>query len=187
LRWSDVDWKRLTLKIARSLTVLHREPSEGPTKTHQRRDIAIDDASGAFLVHRRARQEEYAALVGTKLVVAPFILSRVADGSVPCLPGRSHSRAQADGDKIGFGLTFPRVAALCCDYCYRCRVGCPHGSRATRTCGPFGHPARIRARDRSARPGPGWTAGEHRLGHQRRPDAQSRRGAAIAEPTSSSN
>lgn len=78
LRWSDVDWKRRTLKIARSLTVLNREPSEGPTKTHQRRDIAIDDTLGAFLRHRRAHQEGYAALVGIELVVDAFILSRVA-------------------------------------------------------------------------------------------------------------
>ena len=36
LRWSDVDWTRRTLRIARSLTVIGSRVSEGPTKTHQR-------------------------------------------------------------------------------------------------------------------------------------------------------
>jgi integrase len=86
LRWSDVDWKRRTLKIARSLTVLHQTASEGTTKTHQRRDIAIDDALCAFLTLRRGQQEQYAEQIGVKLVTDPFILSRNADGSAPCLP-----------------------------------------------------------------------------------------------------
>jgi integrase len=106
LRWSDIDWKRRTLKIARSLTVLDREPSEGPTKSHQRRDIAIDDALGAFLVHRRAQQEEYAAMVGTKLVVDPFILSRVADGSVPCLPDGLTAGYKRIATKLGLDSHF---------------------------------------------------------------------------------
>ncbi len=32
LRWSDVDWPRWTLAIARSLTVVNRQVAEGPTK-----------------------------------------------------------------------------------------------------------------------------------------------------------
>jgi len=106
LRWSDVDWKRRTFNIARSLTVLHREPSEGPTKTHQRRDIATDDVLGAFLIHRRARQEEYDALVGSKLVVHPFILSRAADGSVPCLPDGLTAGYKRMATKLGLDSHF---------------------------------------------------------------------------------
>jgi integrase len=53
LRWSDVDRSRRTLSIARSLTVVDRVVTEGPTKTRQRRDIAIDDALGTFLARRR--------------------------------------------------------------------------------------------------------------------------------------
>jgi integrase len=41
LRWSDADWQRRTLGIDRSLTVIRRVVSQGPTKTHQRWDIAI--------------------------------------------------------------------------------------------------------------------------------------------------
>jgi integrase len=91
LRWSDVDKDRRVLRIARSLTVIGAQVTEGPTKTHQRRDIAIDQALGAVLARRRAEQERYAATVGVALVEDPFVLSRSADGSSPCLPdGLSH-------------------------------------------------------------------------------------------------
>lgn len=86
LRWSDVDWARRTLRIERNLAVVRREVSEGPTKTHQRRDIAIDGALEAFLSQRRQRQEDYAEAVGVPLVKDAYILSRSTDGSAPCLP-----------------------------------------------------------------------------------------------------
>ena len=60
LRWSDIDWNRRTLTIARSLTVVHQQATEGPTKTHQHRVIAVDDALGAFLAHRQTDQRRYA-------------------------------------------------------------------------------------------------------------------------------
>jgi integrase len=91
LRWSDVDWQRRTLTISRSLSVVNKVVAEGPTKTHQRRDIAVDDALGAFLTRRRAEQVSYAETVGVELVGDPFVLSRSADGSEPCLPdGLTH-------------------------------------------------------------------------------------------------
>jgi integrase len=86
LRWSDMDWTRRTLTIARSLTVIDRVATEGPTKTHQRRDIAVDDALGAFLIQRRANQERYGEKVDVALVAYPYVLSRSADGGLPCLP-----------------------------------------------------------------------------------------------------
>ncbi|HUC15621.1 MAG TPA: site-specific integrase, partial [Acidimicrobiales bacterium] len=85
LRWSDVDRSRRTMSIARSLTVVDKIATEGPTKTHQRRSIAIDAALEAFLTKRRADQRAYADAVGVSLVTDPFILSRAADGSAPCL------------------------------------------------------------------------------------------------------
>jgi len=106
LRWSDVDWKRRTLKIARSLTVLNRRPSEGPTKTHQRRDVAIDEALGTFLFYRKAEQVEYAGKVGTHLVADPFILSRSADGSVPCLPDGLTAGYKRIATKLGLNSHF---------------------------------------------------------------------------------
>ena len=86
LRWSDVDWEKRTLGIDRSLTVLDRVAKEGQTKTHSRRDISIDETLAAFLSHRQAEQRKNANKVGTALVDNPYLLSRSADGSVPCLP-----------------------------------------------------------------------------------------------------
>ena len=44
LRWSDINWQRRVLTIVRSLTVIDGVATEGPTKTHQRRTVALDDA-----------------------------------------------------------------------------------------------------------------------------------------------
>jgi integrase len=86
LRWSDVDWRRRTLRIARSLTVIGTRVTEGPTKTHQRRDIAIGEALGTFLAARQQQQRVYAAEVGVALVDDPHLLSEASDGSSPFLP-----------------------------------------------------------------------------------------------------
>jgi integrase len=86
LRWSDVDWGRRVLTIARSLTVIDGVATAGDTKTHQRRTIALDDALSAVLALRRADQETYAAKVGVTLVADPFVLSPAADGSTAYNP-----------------------------------------------------------------------------------------------------
>ncbi len=92
LRWSDVDWKLGILRVERSLTVIRQQVSEGPTKTHQVRKLAIDDVLAAFLTARFQQQQAYAEQVGVPLCADPYVLSRSADGSEPCLPdGLSHA------------------------------------------------------------------------------------------------
>ena len=92
LRWSDVDWERGALRVARSLAVIKGVASEGPTKTHSHRYIAIDDKIRDLLARRRAEQEACARQIGTTLAGDGYVLSRAADGSLPCLPdGLSHS------------------------------------------------------------------------------------------------
>ncbi len=106
LRWSDVDWERGTLAFARSLTVIGRQASEGPTKTHQRRDVAIDDALGGFISQRQLEQRAYAETVGVELVKDPYLLSRSSDGAMPCLPdGLTHGYSRLAA-KIGVGGHF---------------------------------------------------------------------------------
>lgn len=101
LRWSDVDWDRRVLRVARSLTVIKELVSEGPTKIHQGRFLAMDDAMVAMLKQRRASQDRYASQTRTILVDDAFILSRSADGSLPCLPdGLSHAYQRLAG-KLG--------------------------------------------------------------------------------------
>jgi integrase len=106
LRWSDVDSSRRVLTIARSLTVIDKQTTEGPTETHQRRDIAVDDVLRAFLVRRRAEQEGYAGTVGVSLVEDPFILSRSADGSAPCLPDGLSHQYQRLASRLGLRTHF---------------------------------------------------------------------------------
>jgi integrase len=109
LRWSDVDWQRRTLTLARSLTVISQQANEGPTKTHQRRDVAIDDALGAFISQRQDEQRAYAETVGVELVNDPYLLSRSSDGAMPCLPGglaHAYSRLAA---KVGVGGHFHQL------------------------------------------------------------------------------
>ena len=72
--------------IARSLTEIDGLATEGPTKTHQRRDVALDDALLALLVKRRWDQRAYAVMVGSTLVPDPFILSPLAAGTTPFKP-----------------------------------------------------------------------------------------------------
>lgn len=89
LRWTDVDDDTLT--IARSLTVIDGVATEGPTKTHQVRRIALDRLAQVVLAERRARQADLAATVDGTIGPGAFILSRDADGVRPCLPdGLTH-------------------------------------------------------------------------------------------------
>ena len=86
LRWSDIDRHKRMVRIARSLTVIKRQVTAGPTKAHQVRQVAIDTVLESFLVARRGQQEEDAASVGAQLCEDPYVLSRTADGAGPCLP-----------------------------------------------------------------------------------------------------
>ena len=90
LRWSDVDTVRGVLSVSRSLTVLATKATEGPTKTHQRRDIAIDAALASLLAARKGQQESYAGLAGVELVEDPYVLSR-SFGRLGTLPYRTGS------------------------------------------------------------------------------------------------
>ena len=91
LRWSDVDWERGLMHIARSLTVIRRNITDGPTKSHQVRRVAMDAATRALLRTRYEQQMALAKQVGVDLCADPYLLARSADGSAPCLPdGLSH-------------------------------------------------------------------------------------------------
>ena len=95
LRWSDVDLGLAQLRVSRSLTVTPGRLHMGDTKTHQVRDVALDPGTVDLLTERHLDQEKYARTVGLELVQDPYVLSRDADGSQPCLPdglGRAYWR-----------------------------------------------------------------------------------------------
>lgn len=87
LRWTDWDGKDL-LTIGRSLTELKGGKwEEGPTKTHQERVVVLDVVGQAILSARREAQSLFASTKGDQVAPNAFILSRSANGLLPCLPG----------------------------------------------------------------------------------------------------
>jgi hypothetical protein len=129
LRWSDVDWDKRPLRIDRSLTVLDRVAKEGRTKTHSRRDISIDEALAAFVSRRQAEQRRYASQVGVALVEDPYLLSRSADGSVPCLPDGLTAGYSRLAQRARHQRSFPRLVPLrgaggSATLTHRSRCGC---------------------------------------------------------------
>ena len=106
LRWSDVNWQRRVLTIARSLTVIDGVATEGPTKTHQWRTVALDDALLAMLTRRRTAQEAYAEKVGVALVADPYVLSPAGDGSAPYIPDTLTDYYKRAAKKLGVATHF---------------------------------------------------------------------------------
>lgn len=94
LRWSDIDLVSGTVTVARSLGWVNGELTEGETKTHQVRRLAVDEFGLSIVRARMAAQRTTAALAGVALDGDPYLLSRSARGALPCLP---------DGLTHGFG------------------------------------------------------------------------------------
>ena len=106
LRWSDVNWERQRLTIARSLTDIDGIMRPGPTKTHQRRYVALDDTFLALLTKRQSDQETYAMAVGVKLVEDPFVLSPVADGGTAFMPDTLTNYYRRTAKRLGLDTHF---------------------------------------------------------------------------------
>ena len=80
--------------------------TEGPTKTHQRRGVALDDAMLALLRKRRADQEAYARQVGVDLVADPFVLSSSANGGQPYQPDTLTDYYKRTAKRLGITTHF---------------------------------------------------------------------------------
>lgn len=80
LKWSDVDLETGRIRIARSITVINGETIAGPTKTHQVRDVALDDLGIATLLRRHEYMEKLSAEACSPLVADPYVLSYNANG-----------------------------------------------------------------------------------------------------------
>jgi len=86
LRWSDVDWQRRVLRFARSLTVIHQQVTEGPTKRHHIRQVLMGDILGPSL-----------SLAGTNGRPMP---SR-------CRPGSAMTRTSCPTRPMGHSHAYP--------------------------------------------------------------------------------
>ncbi len=93
LRWTDVDMKTSTVRIARSVVgERNDELAEKSTKTHASRRISLDQATLSNLESQRRLSEERARAVGSKLPAKAYVFSDSSDGSVPWRPNRvTHS------------------------------------------------------------------------------------------------
>jgi integrase len=158
LRWSDVT---LTdefgvLRVERSLTVIGQEATVGPTKTHQARRLALDPWALEVLARRRSEQEAQARAQLVELTTDPWILSRRADGSTPCLPhGLTHGFASLcislgmtvpsrRGERPAASVAFPRPSPFRSDYKPGWGSGPTDRGHPARSCRPGVNDAGIR-------------------------------------------
>ena len=86
LKWSDVDWDRRTLTIARSLTITPDVTVEGTTKTKKSRTISLGAMAVEHLKIHRERSSDLARAGGVRLSTDAYVFSSSLDGSVPVKP-----------------------------------------------------------------------------------------------------
>ena len=106
LKWSDVDWERRTLTIARSLTITPDVTIEGTTKTKKSRTISLGAMGVEQLRTHRERCSDLARSGGIELLNDAYIFSTSLDGLVPVKPDsltQFHVRLMA---KLGMDYRF---------------------------------------------------------------------------------
>jgi integrase len=106
LKWSDVDWERRTLTIARSLTITPDVTIEGTTKTKKSRTISLGAMGVEHLRAHRERCSDLARSGGIELLNDAYIFSTSLDGLVPVKPDsltQFHVRLMA---KLGMDYRF---------------------------------------------------------------------------------
>jgi len=101
LRWRNLDFKRSTLTIDRSIVDLPGGLSEKDTKTHMSRRIAIDLDTLSDLKDQWKQANSVARKAGLSLHEDAFIFSSEPDGSIPLVPGRVTKKFQTLRDSIG--------------------------------------------------------------------------------------
>jgi integrase len=76
------------IRIARSLTVVNKKIHEGPTKTHQVRDVALDESGIGVLLARWAYMMDLSERAESPLYADPYVLSQAAHGGLPVDPNK---------------------------------------------------------------------------------------------------
>jgi integrase len=107
LRWSDLDLDAARLTIERSLIVVDGGVREAPTKTHNRRVIALDRGTLECLHRHLDRQRRLARRCGSELARDAFVFSRRPGGTHPLRPDNcttSFDRLRRATGVSGFSL-----------------------------------------------------------------------------------
>ena len=97
-RWTDLDLERGILTVQRSLEQTATARREGPTKTRQKRRVALDEHTVDLLESHRGRCESDCGLLGIALPAGAFIFSASPDGSTPLCRTRS---ARSTAGRLG--------------------------------------------------------------------------------------
>jgi integrase len=102
LRWSNLDTKRGTLTIERSIAEVPGGVREKDTKTHAERRITLDAETLAVFEAQRAIVTDRARQVGMKVSAKGYVFSREPDCLVPMTPGTITKQFQVLRDSLGF-------------------------------------------------------------------------------------
>jgi integrase len=103
LRWSDVDFDRGVLTIARGIVIADRELIEQGTKTHQSRRVTLDAETVNALEAHRQRAEDGAESAGTEISRRSFVFSHEVDASAPWRPDSTTRAFRMLCEKAGVG------------------------------------------------------------------------------------
>jgi integrase len=106
LRWSDVDMTRGVITIERA----YWEREEKGTKTHQRRQVAIDEIAVRKMQEHRANCVAACDKLGVELEPASFVFSPAPDHRAPFLPRSISQRYRRLAVTVGLRST--RLHAL---------------------------------------------------------------------------
>ena len=108
LRWCDVDTDKSVLRIERAIRhgLDRKELVVGPTKTRQRRTIALDPLGLAVLGSHRMKAENLAKTVGAKLSEDAYILSLDVVGREPMRPDTITEEFRQLCKQLGVRLRF---------------------------------------------------------------------------------
>jgi integrase len=86
LRWRDMDLDKGTVTIERAIIVVGGGVQERPTKTHNRRTVALDDGTVQRLRQHHETAQTAAAACGASLSSDAFVFSRRPGGTHPLRP-----------------------------------------------------------------------------------------------------
>lgn len=106
LRWSDVDLVAGRLRIGRSLTVVSGIVHVGPTKTHQIRDIALDQIGVNVLRDHWEYVKDLSERASSPLVQDPFVLSYNANAALSVGPDTITHRFASLTKRLGMSYRF---------------------------------------------------------------------------------
>jgi len=104
LRWSDLDLDAGLLHIRRALRQVGQTVTEGPTKTHQERSLALPAELVRLLTGYRRLVEEEVTEGGFELARDPYLFSPAADYGRPYKPSTITSNVGRVVESLGYSF-----------------------------------------------------------------------------------